>query len=261
MRGAGRIGLSAAGVAVLLAAAGRLQAQAAPQAAVPAPRTAAVDATGEADGSPDVPAEKESGRLEFGASVLAGASDEQETSAAAVGGFGARAGWHFSPELAALASLHYAKVSQPYLLGTGAEQSFDETRVDVLAVADWRIEDRLGGFFSPHVFLGPRYLAVRSSVYQPWMIAAALGTMMEFSLHEGLVADGEVAWAHPLGNEKDRTSALGSFKTTWLYGGGLALRFAPHFRLRLGYRGETWTLQRTNRVLHAAEVGLVVRAF
>jgi hypothetical protein len=236
-----------------------VEAQAVPEAVTPPPPSAALDAIDEAYEPQEAFSEKESGRLELGASVLAGASDEKETSAAALGGFGARAGWYFSPEVAALASLHYATVNQPYLLGAGTEQSFDEQRFDLLAVADWRIAHLLGGLLSPHVFLGPRYLVLRSSVFQPWMIGAALGTWVELDLDEGLVADGVLTWAHPLANKKEPASALGSFKTTWLYGGGLALRFAPHFRLRFGYCGETWTLERTNRVLHAAEVGLVIR--
>lgn len=242
------------------AVAGRAEAQTAPGAGTSEPRFDVIEEEEAGEPQQEAASNEESGRLEVGASALAGASDEKETSAAAVAGFGVLAGWHFSPEVAAIASLHYATVDQPYLLGAGPEESFSEQRRDLLGVADWRIAHRLGGILSPHAFLGPRYLALTSPVYQPWMIAAALGTRMEFWLDEGLVADGEITWAHPLANEKDPTSALGSFKTTWLYGGGLALRFAPHFRLRFGYRGETWTLERTNRVLHAAEVGLVIRA-
>jgi hypothetical protein len=82
---------------------------------------------------------------------------------------------------------------------------------------------------------------------------------MEADFHEGLVGDVHVGWAYALAGKEDLASPLGSFKDTWLYGAGLALRFAPHFRLRFGYRGETWVLDHTNRVLHGAEIGLIVR--
>lgn len=204
---------------------------------------------------------EESGRLLLGASAIVGASDERETDATPFGGFGLRAGWHFNPDLAAIASFHMAFPDQPYLAPGEGEPSFTEQRADLLAVADWRVASLAQGRLFPYVFGGPRYLALRSSVYQPWMFGVLLGGRMEALLHDGLLADAHIGWAHALAGDDDSGVALGSFKTTYLYGVGLALRFAPHFRLRFGYRGETWVLDRTNRTLHGAEVGLMARVF
>ena len=205
-------------------------------------------------------ADAEPGRLRLGLSGRGGVSDETETTASRFGGFGVLAGWRFAPDWAGIASLDETFASQPYL-GIGAgEEAVDETRTDVQAVVDWRIKHDLWEIFTAHLFLGPRFLFVRSDVYRPWMGAALIGTRVEALLHDQLVADVHYGWAHALFGKDDATSALGSFKTTHIYGTGIALRLVPMIRVRLGYRGETWVFDRTDRVLHGAEVGLEIRA-
>lgn len=205
------------------------------------------------------PSEK-TGRLVVGALALGGARDEKETRATRFGGFGLQAGWHFTPDLAAVASTRHAFSNQPYLLpGAPGQPSFDERTTDAQAVVEWRVKHDLWNMLAGFVFAGPRAIFVRSDVYRPWMGGLLVGARLEALLHEGLVADAHGGWAHALLGAKDDASTLGSFKTTYAWGGGLALRFAPHFRFRLGYRGDVWVLDHTNRVAHGAEVGLIVR--
>jgi hypothetical protein len=212
-------------------------------------------------GQAATPAGQAEGRLLLGLSGLGGVSDESETSASRFGGFGLEAGWHFTPDWAALASMDETFASQPYLGIASGETAVDETRTDLRAVVDWRIKDRLWEIVTAHVFLGPRFLLLRNDVVRPWMGSALLGTRIEMLLHDELVADVHYGWAHALFGKKDDASALGGFKTTHLYGAGLALRLAPTYRVRIGYRGETWVMERTDRVIHGVEVGLEIRTF
>ncbi|MEK6608416.1 MAG: hypothetical protein AABZ30_12205 [Myxococcota bacterium] len=229
--------------------------------AVAAP-AAGVDATATPAVAPAAP--EEPGRLVLGVAALAGVSDERETTATRFGGFAIGGGWRLTHDLALQAELRESFASQAYLDVGGApggSAALTESRTDATALVEWRIAHPLWERMSGRVFAGPRYLALRTDVVRPWMAGLLVGGGAFAELHDLLVADGGVGWAHRLLGSDDARATLGDFKTTVLWSGGLALRLAPHFRLRLGYRGETWVLEHTNRVSHGAEVGLIVRAF
>lgn len=204
-------------------------------------------------------AAEEPGRLLLRLGAQGGAADEAETDATRFGGFQAAAGWHFRDDLLLFGELRDSFSNQSYV-GLGADTGrLREQRIDGLLALDWRVAPTGWETLSFHLIGGPRSLFVRSEVYRPWMGTVWLGARIEAALHDGLVADAHGGGGYALFGREDEISALGDFKATWQYGAGVALRFAPSYRLRVGYTGETWVLDHTNRVQHGAEVSLQAR--
>jgi len=202
---------------------------------------------------------EEQGRLLLRLGAHGGVTDEKETSATRTGGYQAAAGWHFSPDLLLYAELRDSFSSQPYLGLAAQPRNLDEQRIDSLLAVDYRVAPPEWEILSVHLLGGPRFLIVRNDAYRPWMGTVWLGARVEAALHDSLVADVGGGGGYALFGRDDEASALGDFKTIWEYGAGLALRFAPSYRLRTAYLGETWVLDHTHRVQHGAEVSLQAR--
>ena len=203
----------------------------------------------------------EAGRLLLRVGAQGGVADERETDATRFGGYQAAVGWYFRPDLNAYGEIRHGFSRQPYLgLGEG-ERELGEQRIHALAAIDWRFAPDLWEIFALHLYGGPRFLIVRNDAYRPWMGTVFVGGRVDALLHAGLVADAHGGGGYALFGSDDDTSALGDFKTTWLWGAGLALRFAPWYRLRIGYLGENWVLEHTDRVQHGAELTVQARWF